>query len=77
MDVTIPKGVRRSMTTADRDFYTFEEMAVLLDIEPGTLSNRLSQSRGHPPVKTVGGKHYFPKALFRKWLETGVRQEAG
>jgi hypothetical protein len=47
-----------------RDYYTEEEVAKLMGIAIGTLRNRLSAGKDHPPM--APGRR-FPKDEFSKW----------
>jgi hypothetical protein len=63
---------RRRWELLSEHYYTEEEVALMMDIEVGTLRNRHSQGKNHPP-KTPEG--LYPKKEFHAWNTERLRYE--
>jgi len=64
-----------SEKTDMRDYFTLEEMAFLMQLDPKTLKNRVGASREHPPVfKPGAGIYQFPKKDYYAWRDRKVQK---
>lgn len=56
------------------DFYTIEEIAQKLRIQPGTVRNRLMQRLDMPPSVRIGRRRLFPIAEYEQWCAHAIEQ---
>ncbi len=59
---TDPVGVRRAL-----GYLGMEEVAILLDVAPSTLRNRISIGTA-PPSYKVGNRHLFDAKELQAWI---------
>jgi hypothetical protein len=55
------------------EFYSFDEMAMILSVKPTTLKHRIYTGSKHPPFVREAGVYLFPKDSFLQWMRTKPR----